>query len=117
MPRWLFFWTACTTLAQILENTQDPPRADDPDVLILDRGIFDSICWLTTMERLSRITAADRVMVEKFLLVDEWRTRINGVILMTASPEDALKREQGFLSVTGTGSIMNPAVLEKQLVQ
>jgi ABC-type multidrug transport system ATPase subunit len=35
-------WTACTTLAQILEKTQDPPREDDPDILILDeptRGI------------------------------------------------------------------------------
>ncbi len=36
-------WTACTTLAQILEKTQTPPRPDDPQILILDRGIFDSL--------------------------------------------------------------------------
>ena len=40
-------WTACTTLSQILEKTQEPPRVDDPHVLILDRGLFDSICWLS----------------------------------------------------------------------
>src|SRR2546422_10700693 len=45
-------WTACTTLSQVLEKTQSPPRPDDPDILILDRGLFDSICWLTMMERL-----------------------------------------------------------------
>src|SRR5438067_12417683 len=30
-------WTACTTLTQLLEKTQAPPRPDDPDILILDR--------------------------------------------------------------------------------
>src|SRR5207249_2651594 len=49
-------WTACTTLAQILESTQDPPQEDDPDILILDRGLFDAICWLMMMDRLSRLT-------------------------------------------------------------
>lgn len=109
-------WTACTTLAQILENTQDPPRGDDPDILILDRGIFDSVCWLTMMDRLSRITTADRETVERFLLSDEWRTRINGVVLMMTSPEEALRREQGHLPaepVEGTASIMNPEVLQQ----
>src|ERR1035438_5336908 len=48
-------WTACTTLAQILEKTQDPPRPEDPHILILDRGLFDSLCWLNLMERRDRI--------------------------------------------------------------
>lgn len=50
------YWTLCTTLAQILEKTQNPPRSDDPQILFLDRGLFDSICWLTMMEKLSRDT-------------------------------------------------------------
>jgi hypothetical protein len=36
-------WTACTTLVQILDQTQIPPSVDDPEILILDRGILDSI--------------------------------------------------------------------------
>lgn len=107
-------WTACTTLAQILEKTQDPPRTDDPHILILDRGIFDSICWITMMERLARIRGADRELIERFLLVDDWRKRISAVIVMIASPEDALKRELGVLPVEGgTGSIMNREVLQQ----
>jgi predicted NUDIX family phosphoesterase len=107
-------WTACTTLAQILEKTQVPPRSEDPDILILDRGLFDSIWWLELMERLARIRKAEREDVERFLLSDEWRHRVSGVIVMTVRPEDALKREQGILPVAGSeGSIMNAAVLEQ----
>jgi predicted NUDIX family phosphoesterase len=109
-------WTACTTLAQILEHTQEPPSVEDPQILILDRGLFDSICWLTLMDRLSRIRTEDRKAIEKFLLLDDWRRRITGVVLMTASPEDALEREQGFLPMEMTGSIMNTEVLAQTLV-
>src|SRR5215467_257459 len=66
-------WTACTTLAQVLEKTQNPPRPDDPHILILDRGLFDSIVWLTLMERLDRIRPEERQIIEKFLRIDDWR--------------------------------------------
>lgn len=107
-------WTACTTLAQLLEKTQDPPRADDPQILILDRGLFDSLVWFRMMERLSRIRPADRERIESFLLIDDWRKKMSGVIVMSASPRDSMERERGQLPVPGaTGSIMNPAVLEQ----
>lgn len=106
-------WTACTTLTQVLEKTQNPPRSDDPQILFLDRGIFDSICWLTMMERISRIREQERRTVEEFLLIDDWRARISAVFVMLTSPEDAMSREQGVLGVRGSGSIMNPEVLKQ----
>lgn len=107
-------WTACTTLSQLLEKTQSPPRPDDPQILILDRGIFDSICWLRLMERLQRLRPAERKVVENFLLIPDWRDRIAGVILMSASPIDSMQREQGMLPVVGAkGSIMNESVLKQ----
>ena len=107
-------WTACTTLAQILEKTQTPPRADDPQILFLDRGLFDSICWITMMERISRIRPDERELIQKFLMIDNWRRRISAVFAMLASPRDAMEREQGVLPVKGTGgSIMNPEVLSQ----
>ena len=48
-------WTACTTLSRILEKTQIPSRPGDPDVLLLDRGLFDAVNWFAVMERLARI--------------------------------------------------------------
>ncbi len=109
-------WTACTTLAQILEKTQNPPRPEDPHILILDRGLFDSICWLTLMERLERIRPQDRQLIEKFLRIDDWRKRISAVFVMTVSPTDSMTREKGLLPVEGgKGSIMNPDVLNQML--
>jgi predicted NUDIX family phosphoesterase len=105
-------WTACMTLAQILEKTQIPPRDDDLEILILDRGLFDSIAWLGMMERLARIRREEREAAERFLLLSDWRKRVSGVVVMTASPADAMQREQGDLPVEGAiGSIMNGAVL------
>ena len=107
-------WTACTTLAQVLEKTQNPPRPDDPHILFLDRGLFDSICWMTMMEQISRVRAEDRELIERFLMIDDWRKRISAVFVMLASPKDSMSREQGLLPVKGAeGSIMNPQILEK----
>ena len=109
-------WTACTTLSQILEKTQIPSRPGDPDVLILDRGLFDAVNWFAIMERLARIRRAERELIERFLLMDDWRRRITGVVVMTASPADSMERERGYLPVDGaTGSIMNEDVLRTAL--
>src|SRR5664279_2018121 len=47
------------------------------------------------LERLERITAADRQKSENFLLIGDWTTRVSGVVAMSARPKDALDREQG----------------------
>ena len=107
-------WTLCTTLAQILEKTQNPPRSDDPQILFLDRGLFDAICWLTMMEKLSRVRQEDRQTIQRFLSIDDWRKRVSAVFVMLTSPSDAMTREQSVLPVVGKGgSIMNTEILQQ----
>ena len=107
-------WTACTTLAQVLEKTQNPPNDDDPHILFLDRGLFDSICWMRMMEQISRVRRDERELIERFLTIDDWRKRISAVFVMLASAADAMDREQGVLPVTGRGgSIMNTQTLKQ----
>ena len=109
-------YAACTTLAQILEKTPSPPGIDDPDILILDRGLFDALCWLRLMERLARIRPEERKVIESFLRLADWRRRISAVFVMTASPADALQREKGLLPVERKeGPIMNEQVLARML--
>lgn len=108
-------WTACTSLAQILEKTQEPPSQSDPEVLILDRGIFDSLSWMSMMEKMERLRKDERETIEKFLLISDWRKRIAGVIVMKASAQDAMERERGNLPVVGSGSIMNEEVIRQML--
>ena len=107
-------WTACTTLSQILEKTQNPPLSEDPQILFLDRGMFDSICWMTMMERFARIREDQRQIIQNFLMIDDWRKRISAVFVMLTSAKDAMKREQGLLPVDDAiGSIMNYEVLDQ----
>lgn len=109
-------WTACTSLTQILEKTQDPPSANDPDILILDRGIFDALSWLSMMEKMGRLRKEEREAIEKFLLIPDWRERVAGVVVLKASPEDAMEREMSTLPVVGRGgSIMNAEVIKQML--
>jgi predicted ATPase len=109
-------WAACATLAQILERAHQPPRPDDPDILILDRGLFDALCWLRLMERLERIRPAERQAIESFLRMAGWRRRISAVFVMLASPGDARQRENELLPAEHReGSIMNEPVLARML--
>ena len=53
-----------------------------------------------------------RERIESFLLIDDWRKRLSGVVLMLAKPEDSMLRERGDLPVpNASGSIMNPDIL------
>ena len=109
-------WAACTTLAQILERTHYPPRPDDPDVLLLDRGLFDALCWLRLMGRLERIRPQERQAIENFLRMADWRRRISAIFVMLASPGDALQRGRELLPAEHReGSIMNEPVLAQLL--
>lgn len=109
-------WTASATLMQLLERTQIPPRDGEPDILILDRGLFDALSWLYQMERMKRVTPTERQKIEKFLEISDWRKRISAVFVMTVNPKEAMDREKGLLPVSGLkGSIMNDQVLSQIL--
>jgi predicted NUDIX family phosphoesterase len=68
------------------------------------------------MERMKRITAPERQIIESFLSMEDWRKRISAVFVMTAEPGAAMDREKGLLPVTGLkGSIMNEEILSQVL--
>ena len=110
-------WTACTSLTQMIEKVQAKPKDDDPHIVILDRGIFDSVCWMRIMSKLSRLEQDQRQAIEQFLLLKEWRSRMAATVVMLSEPEDSMEREKGHLPVLQPdgkpviGSIMNPKVL------
>ncbi|OYW72032.1 MAG: hypothetical protein B7Z37_26020, partial [Verrucomicrobia bacterium 12-59-8] len=104
-------WTVCQTLSELLVDTQSPPTASDPEIVLLDRGIFDAVAWLRLLERLKRLKPQERESVENFVLLEDWRNRISQVILLTVNPAQALEREEGLLPIAVAGSIMNLEVL------
>jgi len=105
----LFFntWCACSMLAELLANVEA-----EADIIIVDRGIFDSLVWLTLQLRRGEITSEEAGTIDSFLLLKRWRTLIDLVVVMNVSAREALLRENAQRITTKPGSIMNEQVLE-----
>jgi len=101
-------WTGCSTLVQILEALE---RSEH--VVIIDRGIFDSLIWFELLRTAGRLTQEEMDTVCRFFLIDRWRDLIDIVFLMSVAPEEALNREYKQLLTKRTGTIMNPKTLQQ----
>jgi predicted NUDIX family phosphoesterase/thymidylate kinase len=104
----LFFntWCATSMLAELLANIET-----ETDIIIVDRGLFDALVWLTLQEKRGELTAAEADTIENFILLERWRTLTDLVVVMNVSPEGALARENSQRITRKGGSIMNPDVL------
>ena len=104
----LFFntWCATSMLAELLANVDT-----ETDIVIVDRGIFDALVWLTLQEKRGELTATEARTFEAFLLLERWRSLIDLSIVMTVSAKEALSREVGQRLTKKTGSITNEDVL------
>lgn len=104
----LFFntWCAASMLAELLANVET-----ETDIIIVDRGIFDALVWLTLQESRGELTGEEARTFEAFLLLERWRSLVDLSVVMTVSAEQALAREVAQRLTRKTGSIMNPDVL------
>jgi predicted NUDIX family phosphoesterase len=105
----LFFntWCASSMLAELLENVEA-----ETDIIIVDRGLFDALVWLTQQEKRGELTNEEARIIEKFLTLDRWRTLIDLAVVMSVSAEEALARETAQRITAKGGSIMNQEVLK-----
>ena len=101
-------WSASYALMHVLEGMHGP---EEYDLAILDRGLFDALVWFQLLATNDTITAEVRDSVQKFLLIDIWRSNIDAVLMFTTDPETALRREVSDKIITDEGSAMNPEFL------
>lgn len=104
----LFFntWCAASMLAELLANVET-----ETDLIIVDRGLFDALVWLTLQEKRAELTGDEARTIESFLLLERWRTLIDLAVVMSVSAEEALSRETTPRITRKGGSIMNLDVL------
>jgi len=104
----LFFntWCASTMLAELLANVDT-----ETDIIIVDRGLFDALVWLTLQRLRGELTVDEAKTIEAFLLLNRWRSLIDLAVVMSVSPELAIQRENRQRITTKPGSIMNIDVL------
>ena len=95
-------WTTCTMLAEVLETVDT-----DVDVMILDRGFFDALMWLTLQHQRGQVTDEERGVFSEFVKLERWRRLVDVTAVMTVDPVEAVRRENQHLVVPRNGSVMN----------
>lgn len=102
-------WTGCTSLVNIIDLTQ----SKDVSVIVVDRGIFDTMIWMRLLLNTHKITESELRAFEDFYLMERWTRHIDLVIHMTTTPASALEREFAALLTEKSGSIMNENTLSQ----
>lgn len=99
-------WTTTTMIASMIEKLDT-----EADVLLLDRGVFDSVVWLEKQRRAHQITPEENEIFRKFALLDRWRSLTDLTCVLTVSAERAMEREQQARLVPRKGSIVSGGFL------
>lgn len=103
-------WTACMSLAGMVGTLED--KKSKVDVLILDRGIFDALCWFEWLAKSGKMEKQLKESVESFLLRKEFVQAVDIVFAFCTTPEKSIEREYANLLTDKPGSIMNVNVLQ-----
>jgi predicted NUDIX family phosphoesterase len=104
----LFFntWCATSMLAELLATVDT-----ETDIIIVDRGIFDALVWLTLQLKRGEITVGEAQTFEKFILLERWRQLIDLAVVMNVPAIKAIERENSQRISKRAGSIMNEEVV------
>jgi hypothetical protein len=83
------------------------------DLVILERSLFDAYCWFTLLKRRGRIGDAAYKTITDFILLDEFRSRLDLVIDLLVDPDEAERREITARHVSSRSVGTNYATLEE----
>ena len=106
-------WTACMSLAGLIGTLEN--KKNQVDVLILDRGVFDALCWFEWLVSTSKMEEEQRKITEQFLLANELVSCIDIVFAFRVQPNISIEREYATLLTDKLGTIMNEKVLGEYL--
>lgn len=106
-------WTANMSLSAMIGILED--KTNEYDVIILDRGIFDALCWFEFLVNKKKMEPRERELVREFLLMDSLVRLIDIVFVFKVEPEQSIEREYAPLLTTKEGSIMNSKILREYL--
>ena len=104
-------WTACSSIAGISEHISS--GIDKVDIIIADRGIFDSLCWFEWQLSKRYLDPDNYKALKQFLTMKFWRRYVDLIYVFKVEPEISMEREYANLLTRKTGSIMNKNILSE----
>lgn len=103
-------WTTCMALAETAFFCTEKNK--ELDVIILDRGIFDGLCWFQWLHDSERLNSSDFSILSTFLTKNIVVPKIDIVYVFDVDAEESVKREYANLLTDKAGSIMNKKSLQ-----
>jgi predicted ATPase len=107
-------WTLNYAISEMLVAYYN---VDHHDLIILDRGPFDSLSWMSVLLKMGRLKDEELKVYESFAIQPRWFSLIKRVYLFTCEPSVSLKRETESKLTEAPGTAMNPKMLEDLLGQ
>lgn len=102
-------WTGCAAVNQLMENLAKSPRL--VDVVIMDRGFFDALCWFEWQRDHGLLRELDYNAFRQFFLAPRFRMVVDLVLAFQSTPETSIDREYRNLLTRKEGSVMRRDVL------
>ncbi|MEK7560694.1 MAG: AAA family ATPase [Patescibacteria group bacterium] len=99
------------TMLYILNTLMHVNRDGRYDLVLLDRGIFDSYCWMAYHSSSGEMTAEHEKAVQQFVLLEYFVRRIDVAVFVFCDPVVALKRERRFEIGRESTETTNPRML------
>lgn len=106
-------WTVCDSIKSLVGELES--ERTRYDVIIMDRGIFDAMCWFQWLVDNRKMEHEMQDIMKCFLGMDELTSCIDIVFVYKATPEVSIEREYASLLTDVPGSIMNQEVLGEYL--
>lgn len=102
-------WTGCAAMNQLMETLSKSAR--EVDVVIMDRGFFDALCWFEWQKDLGFLRLQDYNAFQNFFTAPRFRMVVDLVLTFKAKPETSIDREYRNLLTRKEGSVMRQDVL------
>ena len=106
-------WTVCSAVAELSEILSNSPK--DYDVVIMDRGLFDALCWFEWQHEHQHLDNDSLERIVSFLTLKKWQSTIDLVLAFVAKSETSIDREYASLLTRKRGSIMREPTLESYM--
>lgn len=83
------------------------------DIVLLDRGVFDTYAWMMYWRDKEKLTTEEEQLIQQFFLNPLWINTIDAAYFMICSTEEAMRRELRIALSDRLGETTNPASVTK----
>jgi len=82
------------------------------DIVIFDRCIFDTYCWMEYWHGKGKLSWVEKKLIQSFFLLHFWVDKIDASYFMTCDAKEAMRRELRIALSQKLGETTNPKTVE-----